>query len=303
MLVYLAVIGDYLANPFRRFYSFVTHTAPKNPKPVLKCTVPNCNKATLVYKETITIPVWLAALLLVMYITGGAFIFNVIEKWTLLDSWYFCFLSLVTIGFGNFTPGRMESISMIATSAYILIGMTLLSMCFNLIQTDMITFFRNLYIWSEREDSFALPPTRIGSWHENFFGPKAEVSTIHGTKRALNRDDKMYNSLPRSFAKTPEGTFQRLVPARKSLESAAHERTYFLKHEINLNDIPPLPESILNRNKTGKRKSPDAKFSSTRITIEDAFIWYITIGVGVYMIHHHEGILTVWYVYTLCYFI
>ncbi|KAK7598163.1 hypothetical protein V9T40_006398 [Parthenolecanium corni] len=154
MLVYLAVIGDCLANPFRRVYRFITHT-PSRTKPIITCTVPNCDKARLLYRETISIPIWLAAIVLVTYITGGAFIFNVIEKWTLLDSWYFCFLSLVTIGFGSFTPGRMENISMMVTSAYILIGMALLSMCFNLVQMDIIAFFRNLYVWSERDEAMA----------------------------------------------------------------------------------------------------------------------------------------------------
>lgn len=154
MLVYLAVIGDCLANPFRRVYRLITHT-PHRTKPIITCTVPNCDKARLLYQETISIPIWLAAIVLVTYITGGAFIFNVIEKWTLLDSWYFCFLSLVTIGFGSFTPGRMENISMMVTSAYILIGMALLSMCFNLVQMDIMTFFRNLYVWSERDDTMA----------------------------------------------------------------------------------------------------------------------------------------------------
>lgn len=164
-LVYLAVIGDYLANPFRRFYSYVTHTSRKNPsKPILRCTVPNCDKADYFHKDNINIPIWLTAMVLVTYISGGALIFNFIEKWTLLDSWYFCFLSLVTIGFGSFTPGRMENISMIATSTYILVGMALLSMCFNLIQMDVMIFFRNLYIWSEREEAYGLlSVTRIPS--------------------------------------------------------------------------------------------------------------------------------------------
>ena len=161
MLVYLAVVGDYLANPFRRFYTYVScNNASKKTasKSVTKCSVPNCNKTTTVYHndQSSSIPIWLAALVLITYITSGALTFNLIEKWTLLDSWYFCFMSLVTIGFGGFTPGRMESISMIATSAYILIGMALLSMCFNLIQTDVVLFFRNLYLWSEREDAMNL---------------------------------------------------------------------------------------------------------------------------------------------------
>lgn len=285
MLVYLAVVGDYLASPFRRIYSYVTCQNGKKTatKTVSKCSVPNCNKSATVYHEAYSIPVWLAALVLVFYITSGALTFNLIEKWTLLDSWYFCFMSLVTIGFGGFTPGRMESISMIATSAYILIGMALLSMCFNLIQTDVVMFFRNLYLWSEREDAMnLLSLTRsIPSWHQDLggFGLDTEVSTIQNTKRGVNfRDNKLYNSLPRSFSKPDavgENNFRRLIPERKSLDSA-QEGKFYLKSEINLNDIPPLPDSVLNRTKiVNKRKNLDNRFSSTRINIEDTFIWQI----------------------------
>lgn len=273
MLIYLAVIGDYLANQFRRVYNYISHTTfTQNPKPILKCT---CNQTKyLCNRSPNNIPVWLAAIVLVIYISGGALIFNFIEKWTFLDSWYFCFLSLVTIGFGGFTPGRMESISMIATSAYILVGMALLSMCFNLIQADVIMFFRNLYIWSEREDSSNLLSLSqmTTSWHQNIFGINTEVSSIQNNKQSLNRHNKLHNSLPRSFIKTPDGTFQRQVPARKSFESAQNH-TYLPKTEIYLAEIPPLPESVLNRSKIGKRKLD--RVSSSRVNIDDTFIWRI----------------------------
>lgn len=281
MLVYLAVVGDFLANPFRRVYAYLTcDSASKraHTKPTTKCTFPNCNRTDPIY-EHYSIPLWLAALILIIYITGGALIFNFIEKWTLLDSWYFCFLSLVTIGFGGFTPGRMENISMIATSAYILIGMALLSMCFNLIQMDVLLFFRNLYLWSEREEGLSLLSlTRIPSWQRDLgFGFNTEVSTIQNTKRVVNfRDNKLYNSLPRTFSKPAEvveNNFHRLIPTRKSLDSAQEGKCY-LKSEINLNDIPPLPDSILNRGKiVNKRKNTENRVTGARINIEDTFIW------------------------------
>ncbi|KAK7598162.1 hypothetical protein V9T40_006397 [Parthenolecanium corni] len=93
----------------------------------------------------------------------------------------------------------------------------------------------------------------------------------------MSRDNKLYNSLPRSFTKAADGSFQRSVPARKSLDSHAQERTtcstYFLKRELPLNEIPPLPESVLQRNhKPSKRKMADGCVSSTRLNIEDTFI-------------------------------
>ena len=89
-----------------------------------------------------------------------------------------------------------------------------------------------------------------------------------------------YNSLPRSFTKAADGSFQRLVPARKSLDShqAQEQRSncsYFLKRELclPLQEIPPLPESVLQRNsKPGKRKMADGCVSSTWLNIEDTFI-------------------------------
>lgn len=44
------------------------------------------------------VPIWLCVFLVVSYIVAGAFIFNKWENWSLLDSAYFCFITLTTIG-------------------------------------------------------------------------------------------------------------------------------------------------------------------------------------------------------------
>ena len=44
------------------------------------------------------VPIWLCVFLVVGYIIGGAFMFNHWEKWSFLDSAYFCFITLTTIG-------------------------------------------------------------------------------------------------------------------------------------------------------------------------------------------------------------
>lgn len=48
------------------------------------------------------VPIWLCVCLVVGYIIAGAFLFERWEKWEFLDSAYFCFITLTTIGKVNF---------------------------------------------------------------------------------------------------------------------------------------------------------------------------------------------------------
>lgn len=44
------------------------------------------------------VPIWLCVFLVVSYIIFGAFLFSQWEHWSFLDSAYFCFITLTTIG-------------------------------------------------------------------------------------------------------------------------------------------------------------------------------------------------------------
>lgn len=44
------------------------------------------------------VPIWLCVFLVVGYIIAGAFLFSSWEGWSFLDSAYFCFITLTTIG-------------------------------------------------------------------------------------------------------------------------------------------------------------------------------------------------------------
>lgn len=48
------------------------------------------------------VPIWLCVFLVVGYIIGGAFYFGKTEQWDFLDSAYFCFITLTTIGTNSF---------------------------------------------------------------------------------------------------------------------------------------------------------------------------------------------------------
>ncbi|KAH8303675.1 hypothetical protein KR018_011133 [Drosophila ironensis] len=88
------------------------------------------------------VPIWLCVFLVVSYILGGAALFAYWEDWSFLDSAYFCFITLTTIGFGDFVPAKGvkdESEQSIAyCSLYLLFGIALLAMSFNLVQEEFI---------------------------------------------------------------------------------------------------------------------------------------------------------------------
>jgi len=78
------------------------------------------------------------------YICFGAVLFSEWEGWDFLDSSYFCFISLSTIGFGDIVPGerviksQQIDVSFIFCSMYLMLGMALIAMCFNLMQEEVV---------------------------------------------------------------------------------------------------------------------------------------------------------------------
>ncbi|XP_067015281.2 uncharacterized protein galene [Anabrus simplex] len=89
------------------------------------------------------VPIWLCVFLVVTYIFCGAYLFHQWEGWHFLDSAYFCFITLTTIGFGDFVPAQHVKnddgkVSIALCSLYLLFGIALLAMSFNLVQEEVI---------------------------------------------------------------------------------------------------------------------------------------------------------------------
>lgn len=53
-------------------------------------------------------PIWLCVFLVASYIVAGTFLFKQWEGWAYLDAAYFCFITLTTIGFGDFVPAQVR---------------------------------------------------------------------------------------------------------------------------------------------------------------------------------------------------
>nr|KAI8768876.1 TWiK family of potassium channels protein 18-like [Biomphalaria glabrata] len=91
----------------------------------------------------VTVPLTITMIVIGGYIFGGAVLFGLWEGWDWLQSAYFCFITLSTIGFGDVVPGRdfdnpQVQAQLMLGSIYILFGMAILSMCFALMQEEIL---------------------------------------------------------------------------------------------------------------------------------------------------------------------
>ncbi|XP_071094261.1 TWiK family of potassium channels protein 18-like [Haliotis cracherodii] len=169
-LLCLTNIGSFLAKCFRFFWKKIPRCkcARKNPQPgrilhlesdrsrtsytygnegavdsVVECPSENNN-------TVVRIPIFVCLLLLAGYIFLGAMLFTLWEpEWNYLEGSYFCFITLSTIGFGDYVPGyRHDSwhnqAKRISCTLYLLFGLALISMCFDLMQSEVREIFKSL---------------------------------------------------------------------------------------------------------------------------------------------------------------
>ncbi|KFM66363.1 Potassium channel subfamily K member 18, partial [Stegodyphus mimosarum] len=93
-------------------------------------------------EDEASVPIMLCISIVVGYICGGAILFSYWEGWEYSDSCYFCFITLTTIGFGDMVPGTAvlsddAQLALGLCSLYLLFGMALLAMSFNLVQEEV----------------------------------------------------------------------------------------------------------------------------------------------------------------------
>ena len=77
------------------------------------------------------------------YMFLGAQMFVEMEKWDLLTSLYHAYVTMATIGLGDYYPGKNANLRyfdgkayLVVAGVYMTIGMVVISMCFTLIQEE-----------------------------------------------------------------------------------------------------------------------------------------------------------------------
>ncbi|KAI8036275.1 hypothetical protein M5D96_010868 [Drosophila gunungcola] len=87
------------------------------------------------------VPISLVLLILACYICVGTVVFALWENWSLVDGAYFCFVTLSTIGYGDFVPARSfngPELQLYACCAYLLLGLVLVAMSFSILETQLM---------------------------------------------------------------------------------------------------------------------------------------------------------------------
>ncbi|KAH9525245.1 hypothetical protein Btru_000801 [Bulinus truncatus] len=92
--------------------------------------------------EEIRVPMSVSLLIVALYIFGGAVLFSVWEaEWDYLIGSYFCFITLSTIGFGDYVFGVGNDLDnnekMITCALYLVLGLSIIAMCFDLMQEEV----------------------------------------------------------------------------------------------------------------------------------------------------------------------
>lgn len=129
-VLYFMNMGEVLAGVFRWIYTWLYDCSTERDEndPPRRVVVPS--SASL----------WVIG----GYIATGAIIFAEWEKWSYLDSTYFCVTSLCKIGLGDFVPGANindfkvgSQTKLVVNFVYMLVGLGLVAMCYNLMREEV----------------------------------------------------------------------------------------------------------------------------------------------------------------------
>ncbi|XP_034537188.1 potassium channel subfamily K member 18 isoform X1 [Notolabrus celidotus] len=91
--------------------------------------------------ETLDVPFILILFIVFAYILFGGLILPLWEtEFKGFDPYYFCFITLTTIGFGDIIPNHPKYF--LLTSLFIIVGMAIMSMAFKLCQTRLVICYR-----------------------------------------------------------------------------------------------------------------------------------------------------------------
>ncbi|KAG8537951.1 hypothetical protein GDO81_023515, partial [Engystomops pustulosus] len=90
--------------------------------------------------DQLDVPILVIIVVVMAFIMLGAVILRQWEAWSVLDAFYFCFITLTTIGFGDVFPEHPNFFLLL--SVYTVLGMAIICMAFKLMQNRMVLLYK-----------------------------------------------------------------------------------------------------------------------------------------------------------------
>ncbi|CAH1997382.1 unnamed protein product [Acanthoscelides obtectus] len=172
--------------------------------------------------DEFNLPISVALFILVAYIFIGALGFCAVEKWNFFASFYFVFISMSTIGFGDYVPAN--PISMILSIVYLVFGLALMSMCINVVQVKLSDTFQQASQKLGATIGFEVDENSITTV-ENL-----EIPPVHGimTKPTVDTIDEAKEEPSERIEQRPNHLAS---PEQSDLNSPSSD--------LNANNVPP----------------------------------------------------------------
>lgn len=179
-----------------------------------------------------TIPLTVTLMMMGWYVFFGALLFGVLEGWDWMQSAYYCFVTISTIGFGDFVPGTDDlantegQLKMIGAAAYLLIGMSLMSMTFNLLQEEMTEKVK----WIGEKLQMCKKEAVLPSTEQSQTHPSIDDQLLMRTRRTGRPDDMSQQPLSLIYLDDKDAFLclaeynSRLDPSAPRVKDGGHRR-------------------------------------------------------------------------------
>jgi len=190
--------------------------------------------------EKVSVPLTITMIILTGYILIGAILFFEFEKWDLIASAYFCFITLATIGFGDYVPGQNSTsnantatLQLVVTFVYILLGMSILAMCFDLMQEEIIAKFtwigKKLGIVEKEDEDIVMENNALNEKNEKLKNEKELPEESNNTKP----NSSQYSKKNEPIFVSEKSNFNRNSPAPSYSATATNDQKNYRSNFSN----------------------------------------------------------------------
>lgn len=157
-VLYFRNMGQFLAHTFRWSYTWIyrcsmeDHHHHSSDGSNLYYDGRESQQQSLQRPKRVIVPSTACLWVLFAYVATGTIMFAQWQSWSVMDSVYFCVTSLCKIGIGDLAPDNIfvleskggKTARLIITFVYLLFGMGIIAMCFDLMREDVTVRIRNL---------------------------------------------------------------------------------------------------------------------------------------------------------------